>query len=71
MAGYPVKVLIGWDEQYPALFLRFGDYPDIGEGGLAAEVPDDVAARWRATRDAWWALADEVRAFEATRGVGQ
>ena len=60
-----MKVLIDWDEQYPALFLRFRDE----QGGV--EVPDDVAARWRATRDAWWALADEVRAFEATQGVGQ
>ncbi len=58
-----MKVLIDWDQQYPALYLRFG----AGE----AEVPDDVAERWRATWDAWWALADEVRAFEAERGVTQ
>lgn len=58
-----MRVLIDWDEQYPALYLRFG----TGE----TEVPDDVAARWRAAWDAWWALADEVRAFEAQRGVTQ
>jgi hypothetical protein len=62
-----VRVLIDWDDQYPALYLRFGGYGTEGE----TEVPDDVAERWRATWDAWWELADEVRAFEAERGVTQ
>lgn len=70
MGGDAVKVYIDWDEQYPVLLLRFGDYGDAGEHGTF-EVPDDVAARWRDVRDAWHALADEVRAFQAERGVTQ
>lgn len=52
-----MKVLIDWTERYPDLYLGFGS-------ANGAEVPDDVAERWRATYNAWWALAEEVRAFE-------
>lgn len=52
-----MRVLIDWDQSHPALFLRF----DASNG---IEVPDDMAMRWRDIRDAWWALAEEVRAFE-------
>lgn len=59
-----MRVLIDWDDQYPALFLRFGR-----QNGT--EVPDEMAARWRDVWNAWWALAEEVRAFEeGLRGAG-
>jgi hypothetical protein len=64
-----VKVIIDWDEQYPALFLYFDgeEYPDSSHPGwiekFGTEVPDDLARRWRETRDAWRSLDDEVRKF--------
>jgi len=64
----PVRVLIKTDvELYPQTVLLFGDdeivfpaVPRNWERKAGTEVPDDVAARWKATRDAWRRAQEEA-----------
>lgn len=66
-----MKVVIGMD-QYLAPSLRFpGDPGYTASDESAMDVPADVAARWRDTRDAWWSMVREVERFAAERSVTQ
>lgn len=61
-----MRVIIDWDEKYPELFLSFPGDPGCTEAERdkhGIEVPDEVAARWRAVRDAWHALDEEARRY--------
>lgn len=63
-----MKVLVDWVDTYPDLSLTFeGDEKTPGEKDQLArygiEVPDELAQRWRATRDAWRKLDEEVQEF--------
>jgi hypothetical protein len=59
---------------YPETVLHFGEeiaFPVVARefaGTAGAEVPDKVAARWKAARDQWHAVQLEAVAFaEAAR----
>lgn len=47
-------IRIDENEEYPSYFL------DDEDADVELDVPDDVAARWRAARDAWNQAADEI-----------
>jgi hypothetical protein len=64
-----VRVLIDPEvELYPEVTLLFDDeiaFPDVPAGCSKAncgiDVPDEVASRWQAARDAWKAVQQEAR----------
>jgi hypothetical protein len=66
-----LRVLIETDvERYPDTVLLFGDeeivFPSVPknwEKKAGTEVPDDVAARWKAARDAWRRAQQEAEAW--------
>ncbi len=65
-----MRVLIKTDvELYPQTVLLFGDeivFPAVQrdwEKTAGTEVPDDVAARWKAARDAWRRAQEEAEAW--------
>lgn len=66
-----MRVLIDPEvELFPQVTLLFGDdeivFPSVSrawEKTAGREVPDDVAARWKAARDAWRAAQNEARIF--------
>jgi hypothetical protein len=65
-----MRVLIQADEEsYPETFLHFGDeivfpvVPKNWEKKAGVEVPDEVAARWKAARDAWYRVQKEAEAW--------
>lgn len=66
-----MRVLIDTDvELYPQVTLLFGDseivfpaVPREWEHRAGAEVPDDVAARWKAARDTWLAVQEEAARY--------
>jgi len=66
-----MRVLIKTDvELYPQTVLLFGDseivFPAVQpdwEKRAGVEVPDDVAARWKAARDAWCRAQKEAEAW--------
>lgn len=66
-----VRVLIETDvELYPETVLLFGDneivfpaVPKNWEKRAGVEVPDDVAARWKAARDGWRRAQQEAGAW--------
>jgi hypothetical protein len=68
-----VRVLIDTEvELYPETVMLFGDaeivFPQVSrewEKTAGAEVPDDMAARWKAARDAWRAAQREAEVFLA------
>jgi hypothetical protein len=68
-----MRVLIETDaELYPQTVLLFGDseivFPDVPrnwEKRAGVEVPDDVAARWKAARDEWRRVQEEAEAWPA------
>lgn len=70
-----MRVLINTDvELYPQVTMEFGDdeivfpaVPREQEKTAGAEVPDEVAARWKAARDAWRTAQAEAR--ELVRGL--
>jgi hypothetical protein len=63
-----VRVVIETNvELYPQTVLLFGDdeiafpaVPRNWEKKAGTEVPDDVAARWKAARDAWHRVQEEA-----------
>lgn len=67
-----MRVLIENDvELYPEIVLHFGDeiaFPAVPSGcdssNCGIDVPDDVAARWKAARDAWFAVQREADAYD-------
>jgi hypothetical protein len=70
-----MRVLIDTDvELYPETVLHFDDeivfpvVPRDQESCAGTEVPDDVAARWRASRDAWRLAQEEAAAFIGASG---
>jgi hypothetical protein len=69
-----MRVLIRTDqESYPKTILHFGDeiafpvVPHNWERRAGVEVPDDVAARWKAARDAWMRVQEEAPRLVGTR----
>jgi len=66
-----MRVLIETDvELYPQTVLLFGDdeivFPAVPRGWekkAGVEVPDDVAARWKAARDAWRRAQEEAASW--------
>lgn len=66
-----MRVLIDTDvELYPETVLLFGDdeivfpaVPREWEKRAGTEVPEDVAARWKAARDAWRRAQAEAGAW--------
>jgi hypothetical protein len=66
-----MRVLIETDvERYPDTVLLFGDdeiifpaVPADWEREAGTEVPDDVAERWKAARDAWSRAQAEAAAW--------
>lgn len=69
-----MRVLIDTDvELYPETILLFGDdeivFPSVPrdwERRAGIEVPDDVAARWKAARDEWKRVQEEAARFQET-----
>jgi hypothetical protein len=65
-----VRVLIDTDvELYPQTTLAFGEeiaFPKVPreqESTAGIEIPGDVAARWKAARDAWRQVQEEAEAW--------
>jgi hypothetical protein len=61
-------------ELFPQTTMLFGDdeivFPAVArnwEHRAGIEVPDDIAARWKAARDAWRRAQEEA---EALHGLG-
>jgi len=64
-----MRVLIDTDvELYPQVTLHFDDeiaFPSVPRGyskeNYGMDVPDEVASRWKAARDAWKAVQQEAK----------
>lgn len=73
-----MKLTLSEGERYPAWFIRtrdecaFGNPPSEADledfDRCAVEVPDELAARWIAARDAWDAAEEEISAWHEARG---
>jgi hypothetical protein len=69
-----MRVLIETDVELFQTILDFGEeirfprVPKNWERRAGIEVPDDVAARWKAARDTWRLVQEEAESFAADPG---